>query len=228
MREPIPCTVVMFGATGDLTARKLMPAVYNLAWEGLLHPDTSIVGFARRDWGDSGFRERMRTAVDEHSRRDLDEAVWSQLCDDMSYVRGSFDDLEAYRRLGEKLEEIDRARSHPGCHLFYLAAPPSAYATIIENLGRAGLVRDPEADGWTRIIVEKPFGRDLDSARALNRAVLKVLDEDQVFRIDHYLGKETVQNILVFRFGNGIFEPLWNAATWTRCRSPWPRIRRGG
>ncbi len=211
VREPIPCTLVIFGATGDLASRKLMPAIYNLAWEGLLHPDTSVVGFARRDWSDDHFRRVMREGVEAHSRRKpVDEAVWSQLCDDMSYVRGEFQDEAAYRALGERLAEIDRGRNHPGCHLFYLSTPPSAYETIVENLGKANLVRDPEAEGSSRIIVEKPFGRDLATARALNRHMLGVFDEDQIYRIDHYLGKETVQNILIFRLDNGIFEPLWN------------------
>ncbi len=210
-RETIPCTMVIFGATGDLTARKLVPAIYNLSWEGLLHPDTSIVGFARRDWDDGRFRSLMREAVEEHSRRKpVDDEVWSQLCDDMVFVRGEFQEESAYRDLAVTLEGIDRARNHPGCHLFYLATPPSAYPEIVRNLGRAGLVRGVDDPGWTRIVVEKPFGRDLDTARELNGVLNSVFDEDQVFRIDHYLGKETVQNILVFRLENGIFEPLWN------------------
>ncbi len=211
-REPVPCTLVMFGATGDLTHRKLLPAIYNLAWEGLLHPDTSVVGVARRDWTDEKFHTEMREGVDRFSRRrPVDNAVWTQLCGDLSYVCGEFQDEATYRKLGERLRAIDAERGHPGVHLFYLATPPSAYPTIIQNLGRAGLVRAPGQAGASRIVVEKPFGRDLASARALNDTLLGVFDEDQVFRIDHYLGKETVQNILVFRLDNGIFEPLWNS-----------------
>jgi glucose-6-phosphate 1-dehydrogenase len=209
--ETPPCTVVILGATGDLTHRKLLPALYNLACDGLLHPDTSVVGFARRGWNDDEFRKRMREAVEEHSRRTpVRDDIWKQFCGDMTYVSGSFDDADAFRRLGEVLARIDDARSHPGCHLFYLATPPSAYETIVANLGDAGLARDAGAPGASRIIVEKPFGRDLETATKLNRELHLVFDESQVFRIDHYLGKETVQNILVFRLDNGIFEPLWN------------------
>ncbi len=211
IREAGPCTVVIFGASGDLTRRKLLPALYNLAWEGLLHPDTTIVGMARRDWSDEEFRSRMREGAEEHSRRSpVDEEIWEQLCGDMSYVQGTFEEGDAYRRIGDVLRNIDERRKTPGCHLFYLATPPSAYETIVNELGSAGLVQSPGAAAASRVIVEKPFGHDRKSAAALNRAVHDVFHEDQIFRIDHYLGKETVQNILVFRLDNGIFEPLWN------------------
>ena len=208
---PIPCTLVIFGATGDLTARKLVPAVYHLAREGLLHPETSLVGVARRDWDDAAFRRRMREATETHSRSTpLDDEVWSRLCDDLGFISGDFGDAETYRKLAEKLQRLEAARSRPGCRLFYLAVPPSQYGPIIEGLGRGGLAREADCDSVCRIIVEKPFGHDLQSARSLNRDLHQVFHEDQIYRIDHYLGKETVQNLLVFRLDNGIFEPLWN------------------
>ena len=169
VREPLPCTLVIFGATGDLASRKLLPAIYNLAWEGLLHPDTSVVGFARRDWGDEGFRRDMREGVEEHSRRKpVDEAVWSQLAAIWATCAGSSRTRRPGRARGGAARDRP-GRDHPGCHLFYLSTPPSTYHTIVENLGKAGLVRDPEAEGRSRIVVEKPFGRDLDTARELNR-----------------------------------------------------------
>jgi len=210
-REPVPCTLVILGATGDLAHRKLFPALYNLAYEGLLHPDSRVVGFSRRDWDAEGFGKEMRSAVDEHSRRSpVEPEVWDQLTRDLAYIAGTFDDDAAWNRLKEVLRSIDETRDHPGCHLFYLATPPSTYHTIVSGLGKAGLVRAPSETGDSRIVVEKPFGRDLETARELNDALHAVFDESQIFRIDHYLGKETVQNILVFRLDNGIFEPLWN------------------
>jgi glucose-6-phosphate 1-dehydrogenase len=211
VREPVPATIVIFGASGDLTRRKLLPALYNLSSEGSLHPQTSIVGLARRDWGDAGFRDRMRRGVDEYSRRTpVDEEVWGQLCGDMRYVRGEFQNANAYRALGRTLDVIDGERGRPGCRLFYLATPPRAYETIARELGRARLTEGPSETASSRLIVEKPFGRDGETASALNRVLHRVFHEDQIYRIDHYLGKETVQNILVFRLDNGIFEPLWN------------------
>jgi glucose-6-phosphate 1-dehydrogenase len=206
-READPAAVVIFGASGDLTHRKLLPALYNLAWEGLLHPETRIVGVARRDWNREVFRARMRKAVEEHSRRTpVDDAVWSQLTGDMDYVAGDFADAETYRKLSKALEE-DRKT---GCRLFYMATPPRADETVLTRLGEAGLAGRGAGSVPVRIVVEKPFGHDGRSAAGLNRALHAVFHEEQVFRIDHYLGKETVQNILVFRLDNGIFEPLWN------------------
>jgi glucose-6-phosphate 1-dehydrogenase len=209
-RTPEACAVVVFGATGDLTARKLMPALYNLARERLLPSGFSVIGFARRDWSDEEFRERMKAAVAEHSREPLREDIWSAFAERIHYVRGTFDDPAGYQRLAERLEKQDEAHGAGGNRLYYLATPPNAYVTVAQRLGEAGLAGPRPGGGWARIVVEKPFGSDLESARELDRALGRVFRERQIYRIDHYLGKETVQNILVFRFGNGIFEPVWN------------------
>jgi glucose-6-phosphate 1-dehydrogenase len=207
---PGACSVVIFGASGDLAARKLMPALYALAAERLLPACFAIVGVARRDLGDDGFRRQMREAVQRFSRLGpVNEEVWERLARAMHYLPAAFDDPEGYLRLRDLLARLDESCGTEGNHLYYLATPPSAYAGIVESLGEAGLARG-DGNGWARIIIEKPFGRDLSSARELNRRVLDVFEESQVYRIDHYLGKETVQNILAFRFGNSIFEPLWN------------------
>lgn len=209
-RTPEPVAMVIFGASGDLTRRKLIPALYNLALERLLPPGFSVVGFARQDMSTHTFRARMREAVDEFSRRrPVDDAVWSSFADGLSYVRGDFTDASAYDALAEHLKVLDEERGTLGNRLHYLATPPDFYDDIIEQIGQHGLNTGPEHT-WQRIIVEKPFGHDLDSARELNARVNRVFDERDVYRIDHYLGKETVQNIIAFRFANGIFEPLWN------------------
>ncbi|MFV9503734.1 MAG: glucose-6-phosphate dehydrogenase [Oscillochloridaceae bacterium umkhey_bin13] len=209
-RTPEPCTMVIFGASGDLTSRKLVPALYNLARERRLPGGFSVVGFARRDWDDPQFRDLLRAGVDANSRNGSTEpALWASFAEGVAYHRGDFDDSAVYAALAERLDAIDTARGTGGNRVFYLATPPEAYPTIIRQLGAHGLAQAP-GGGWARIIVEKPFGHDLISARALNRELLAVFGEDQIFRIDHYLGKETVQNILVFRFANGIFEPLWD------------------
>jgi len=209
-RTPDACAIVVFGATGDLTARKLMPALYNLARVRLLPGGLSIVGLARRDWSDEQFRAAMREAITRYSREPLEEALWDSFARMLHYVSGDFDDLKAYLALHDRLARQDEAHGTSGNRLFYLATPPTAYASIAQHLGEAGLVRGGRTGGWARLVVEKPFGRDLKSARDLNEALGLVFRERQIFRIDHYLGKETVQNILVFRFGNGIFEPIWN------------------
>ncbi len=209
-RTPEPCAVVVFGATGDLTARKLVPALYNLARERQLPAGFSVVGFARRDWSDEQFRQIMREAVAQHSREPLREDIWDEFARGLHYVRSTFDDLNGYLHLSERLGKQDHAHGAAGNRLFYLATPPADYAGIVQRLGEAGLVRGGQAGGWSRLVIEKPYGRDLPSARELDASVRMVFRERQIFRIDHYLGKETVQNILVFRFGNGIFEPLWN------------------
>ncbi len=209
---PNACSVVIFGASGDLTARKLMPALYALAEQKLLPHCFSIVGVARRELDHDTFRQKMRQAVEQFSRLGpVREEVWEPLARAMHYLPASFEDSKGYGQLRDRLGGVERACGTEGNRLFYLAIPPTAYAEIVRSLGEAGLVvRDDPGKGWTRIIIEKPFGRDLASARELNRQVLEVFDEPQVYRIDHYLGKETVQNILAFRFGNSIFEPLWN------------------
>jgi glucose-6-phosphate 1-dehydrogenase len=209
-RVPEPCSIVIFGATGDLTSRKILPAIYNLRRAGLLPPETTVVGFSRRALSDEDFRKLSRESLDAHSRVKPEEGLWHDFAESVFYETGEFSDRSGYRDLVERLEQIDAARGTRGNRLFYLATPPSAYEEIVENIGAVGLNRQGEREGWARIVVEKPFGHDLESARELNDALMDVFDESQVYRIDHYLGKETVRNLMIFRFGNGIFEPLWN------------------
>jgi len=212
-----PCTMVICGATGDLTERKLAPALYNSLLGGFLPPEFTVVGFARRDLGDEAFREHLLGGINRFSRnRPAKPAIWDSFARGIEYHRGSFDDPEAFVELAKRLDRIDRDRGTAGNRLFYLAVPPRLYPEIVIQLGRAGLATSGRhrasgsKRGWTRVIVEKPFGYDLDSARTLNREIAEVFEERQVYRIDHYLGKETVQNLSVFRFGNGLFEPIWN------------------
>ena len=208
---PQPACIVIFGATGDLTHRRVIPALYNLRRAGLLPAETAILGVARRDWGDDGFRERMRAATEEFSRVPPEGGLWEEFARGLFYEPFDFTEPSGYERLRLRIEKIDQERNTLHNRLYYLATQPSLYTTIVAELGRVGL--DEEAGGrtgWARIVVEKPFGHDLGSAAALNRELLAVFEEGQIYRIDHYLGKETVRNLLVFRFGNGIFEPLWN------------------
>ena len=206
-----PCAIVMFGASGDLARRKLLPALYDLAAHSCLAPRFRLVGFARTAMGDDEFRRRSDEALRTLSGLgQLNDRVAKDFLQSAHYVAGNYDDPESYRRLAQRLDELDREEHLGGNRLFYLSTPPEVYPRVIEQLGRAGLAKPKNDNSWARIIIEKPFGKDLESARALNREVLTVFDESQVYRIDHYLGKETVQNLLVFRFGNGIFEPLWN------------------
>ncbi len=206
-----PCAVIIFGASGDLTRRKLIPALYDLAAAACLAPRFAIVGFARSPVSDDEFRRVCGQAIREISDvGPVDDEKWQAFAQSMSYFQGDYDDPEAYRKLALRLKDLDRERGLLGNRLFYLATPPEVYLHVLEQLRRTGLAERPSEKSRVQIIIEKPFGRDLDSARQLNQAVLRVFDESQVYRIDHYLGKETVQNLLVFRFGNGIFEPLWN------------------
>ncbi len=211
-RVPDASSLVIFGASGDLTQRKLIPALYSLAHDGLLPAGQTIIGFARPDYTDEAFRMAMREACDKNARtRPVDNAIWENFSKGLFYVQGNFDDGDAYLRLKKRLEECDRTRGTGGRRIYYLAVPPDFFGAICEILGKEGMVSDPESGGeYTRAIIEKPFGHDLQSARELNKIAVTTFRERQVFRIDHYLGKETVQNLLVLRFANGIFEPFWN------------------
>jgi glucose-6-phosphate 1-dehydrogenase len=208
------CAVVIFGASGDLTRRKLMPALYNLAWGRALPAGVAVVGVARSEKTDESFRAEIHEAVARFSRRKpIEEALWADFERGMTYVRGASNDPATYEALRGHLARVDAERQTRGNRLFYLAVPPSEFAPIVNGLRAAHLVnplaRDREAHAWTRVVFEKPFGHDLASARALNEAIGSAFDESQVFRIDHYLGKETVQNLLVLRFANLLFEPVW-------------------
>ncbi len=206
-----PCTIVIFGASGDLSRRKLVPALYGLAAQNCLARRFAIIGFARTPMTDDAFQQ---AAVDSVKKFADSGTVREQECTDFSkalaYVAGEYHHPEAFEKLKQRLEDLDKAHKLNGNRLFYLATPPDVYPLIIEQLQKAGLAKHPNGKSWVRIIIEKPYGRDLASAKKLNQTVRKVFDEPQVYRIDHYLGKDTVQNLLVLRFGNGIFEPLWN------------------
>lgn len=204
-----PCSLVIFGASGDLTHRLLVPALYNLEADGLLAPAFSIIGVARGERSDDAFRAELAKGLCQFATGKVDDHVVRRLLEGATYVNGDADDPATYQRLAQALARGERIRETRGNRLFYLATPPAAFAPIGRHLGQSGLTR--EADGaWRRLIVEKPFGFDLASAQALNQELLGLLDERQIYRIDHYLGKETVQNILVLRFANGLFEPIWN------------------
>ncbi len=210
-----PCVVVIFGATGDLTHRKLIPALYNLGVDGLLPAHFSLIGFARREYSHDSFREEISTAITKFSRRKpIQPQVWEEFSRHSYYVTGAFDDESAYAELKVLLDKINVEAGTECNRVFYLATSPNFFAPIAKHLSKAGLLDRSQVtlDGRprSRVIVEKPFGNDLASAKALNAELLEYMAEDQIYRIDHYLGKETVQNILVFRFANGIFEPIWN------------------
>jgi glucose-6-phosphate 1-dehydrogenase len=211
-RAPEPCTMVIFGASGDLTRRKLLPAIYDLDLDGLLPADFAVVGFARSEMTDEQFRQQALEAVRQFSRRrSVDTGNWESFARGLFYTGAGSLQLDDFQRLENLLARVHRERNTGGNRIFYLSVPPSAYPGITRQLADSGLAAQSEnGGGWARIIIEKPFGRDLESARALNQEVAQVFPEEQVYRIDHFLGKETVQNILVFRFANGIFEPIWN------------------
>jgi glucose-6-phosphate 1-dehydrogenase len=204
-RMPDPCALVIFGASGDLTRRKLFPALYSLALRRLLPDKFAVVGVARSEESDDEFRERMKHAVQEFGRDKFKEDVWNWLADGMHYVATDFADEGGEDHIAAVLNELDRTRGTAGNRVYYLAVPPDAISTLLHEIGERR-----SAEGWTRVIIEKPFGHDLESARELNEEIKRHFSENEIFRIDHYLGKETVQNLLALRFANGIFEPIWN------------------
>ena len=217
-----PCVLVLFGVTGDLATKKLLPAIYDLSNRGLLPPGFSLVGFARRDWADADFAHITHDAVKAHARTPFREDVWDQLAEGIRFVPGEFSDDAAFDHLAQTLAELDADRGTGGNYAFYLSIPPNAFPVVVQQLKRSGLSQPAQwhpagqtADSqtsqpWRRVVIEKPFGHDLASARRLNAMLDAVFPPSAVFRIDHYLGKETVQNLLALRFSNTLFEPIWN------------------
>ncbi|MCL3862031.1 glucose-6-phosphate dehydrogenase [Actinotalea sp. K2] len=205
-----PCGLVIFGVTGDLARRKLMPAVYDLANRGLLPPGFALTGFARRDWENQDFAQVVHDAVKANARTPFRESTWRQLAEGIRFVQGEFDDDDAFDRLSRTVAELDAERGTGGNHAFYLSVPPGSFPLVCRQLARSGLSEQGK-DAWRRVVIEKPFGHDLASAQELNDVVSEVFTPESVFRIDHYLGKETVQNLLALRFANQLFEPIWNA-----------------
>jgi glucose-6-phosphate 1-dehydrogenase len=205
-----PCGIVIFGVTGDLARKKLMPAIYDLANRGLLPPGFSLVGFARRDWVNEDFAQIVHDSIKAYARTEFREEVWGQLAKGFRFVPGDFSDDVAFGQLKDTVEALDRERGTAGNHAFYLSIPPRFFPDVIGQLKEHGLAEE-HADTWRRVVVEKPFGHDLKSAEELNAIISEVFPPESVFRIDHYLGKETVQNILALRFANEMFEPVWNA-----------------
>ncbi|MCS3842738.1 glucose-6-phosphate dehydrogenase [Microbacterium sp. AK031] len=206
-----PSALVIFGVTGDLSRKKLMPAVYDLANRGLLPPGFALVGFARRDWEDQDFAQVVYDAVKQHARTEFREETWRQLLQGIRFVSGEFDNPESFVKLRETVEKLDVERGTMGNHAYYLSIPPKSFPVVTKQLKDSGLVGDDDGDErWRRVVIEKPFGHDLESARDLNEALEVAFPADAIFRIDHYLGKETVQNILALRFANELYEPIWN------------------
>ena len=205
-----PSALVIFGVTGDLARKKLIPAIYDLAAGGLLHPGFSVVGYGRRDWSHEQFQQQVAESVKQFARERFDERVFEGLRDGLRFVEGSFDQPEGFERLAQQLTQLQRTRGTGGNHAYYLSIPPSQFPVVTERLAEAGLAAHA-ADSWRRVIVEKPFGSDEASAAELNTALERVFPPEAVFRIDHYLGKETVQNLLALRFANSMYEPIWNS-----------------
>ncbi len=206
-----PCGMVLFGVTGDLARKKLMPAIYDLSNRGLLPPGFSLVGFARRDWADEDFGRVVHDSVRQYARTPFREEVWTALAEGFRFVPGTFDDDAAFDLLCDTVLRLEHARGTNDNLAFYLSIPPGSFAKVCRQLDRSGLASRDRSGGWRRVVIEKPFGHDLRSARELNAIVESVFPADAVFRIDHYLGKETVQNLLAMRFANQMFEPIWNA-----------------
>ncbi|HEY7351639.1 MAG TPA: glucose-6-phosphate dehydrogenase [Terriglobales bacterium] len=209
-RPADPCIMVIFGAAGDLTCRKLIPALYNLAKAQLLSREFAILGVSHNNMSDEEFRKKLGDDIKHYAGDDIDSDVWEWLTQRLYYKTAEFDDKNLYSNLKTNLEKLDKEHSTHGNYFFYLATAPKFFGPIVEQLAGAGLMDESSNHHWRRVIVEKPFGHDLESARALNQKLLSCASESQIYRIDHYLGKETVQNILAFRFANGIFEPIWN------------------
>ena len=211
-KRPIPPTViVIFGASGDLTSRKLVPALFNLLMDGLLPDKFFLIGYGRKAVSDEEFRETLKTSLNAYSRRPIGNDIWSKLAPCTSFHNGAYDDLASFDSLKSKIKEIEKSVGEPMQSIFYLSTPPSGFLSILENLGNSGLARmHHDSPSASKVIVEKPFGRDLKSAKELNQIINRRFAESEVFRIDHYLGKETVQSLLVQRFANSIFEPIWN------------------
>jgi glucose-6-phosphate 1-dehydrogenase len=210
-RVPEPCALVVFGVTGDLARKKLLPAIYDLANRGLLPADFALLGFARRDWGDGDFAALAKKAAKEHARTQWNDDVWRRLNENLQFVPGSFDDDEAFDTLAEALNNLRNTHGIKGNAAFYLSIPPAMFPVVLKQMDRTGMASNARSGGWRRVVVEKPFGHDLQSARELNQLVDSVFTADDVYRIDHYLGKETVQNLMALRFANQLFEPLWNS-----------------
>ncbi len=204
-----PCGMVIFGVTGDLSRKKVMPAIYDLANRGLLPPNFALVGFARRDWEDQDFAQIVHDSVKEHSRTEFREDVWQQLSEGIRFVAGDLNDDNAFDQLAAVLGDLDNLRGTGGNHAFYFSIPPKFFPVVVQQLKRSGL-SDSATGAWRRVVIEKPFGHDLKSAQQLNAIVDEVFSPGSVFRIDHYLGKETVQNLMAIRFANNLFEPIWN------------------
>jgi glucose-6-phosphate 1-dehydrogenase len=210
-RVPDPCALVVFGVTGDLARKKLIPAIYDLSNRGLLPSGFALLGFARRDWDHGEFEELAREAAQKGARTPWRPEAWARVADAVRFVPGSFDDDDAFDTLAQTLRDLEETHGMGGNAAFYLSIPPAAFPTVLKQMERTGMASDRESGGWRRVVVEKPFGHDLKSARELNALVDSVFTAEDVFRIDHYLGKETVQNLLALRFANQLFEPIWNS-----------------
>jgi glucose-6-phosphate 1-dehydrogenase len=210
-RIPESCALVIFGVTGDLSRKKLIPAIYDLANRGLLPPGFALLGFARRDWGHGEFEELARQAAQQHARTPWRDEVWARLAGNVRFIGGAFDDDNAFDQLAGQLQDLHRTHGIPGNAAFYLSIPPATFPTVLKQLERTGMADNDRSGGWRRVVVEKPFGSNLHTARELNALVDTAFTAEDVFRIDHYLGKETIQNLLALRFANALFEPVWNS-----------------